>query len=132
MIEARLRAALIEWLAGDPAIAEQLNAIEEEAPVAATAPWLGIAASASTDWSTKTQSGREIRIALELTTQGDQPSGDAAMLAAISQRIEALPRRQSGFGVAGTQFLRARTERRARNMRSTLLEYRFRTLSDPI
>ncbi|RDC61006.1 hypothetical protein HME9302_02223 [Alteripontixanthobacter maritimus] len=131
MIEARLRAALIQWLAGDPTVDDELNAIEEEAPVTATAPWLGIAASASTDWSTKTHSGREIRIALELTTRGDRTAGDAALLTSISQRIENLPAAQPDFAVAGIQFLRARTERRARNMRSTLLEYRFRTLSHP-
>ena len=129
-MENLLRAALIEWLRNDAALGA-LNAIEEESPLSVSSPWLGIAASASVDWSTKDRFGREIRIAFELATRGDDPAADAALIAAIEQRIEALPRPQSGFDITSVRFLRMRAERRANNQRAVLLEYRFRLLATP-
>ena len=125
-METLLRAALLEWLRAAPAPLDQLSAIEEEVPARATAPWLAIAASASTDWSTKDRVGREVRVALELHSPGPD---DAALTAAIEQRIAALPLAQPGFEVASIQFLRARSERRGAGARATLIEYRFRCLA---
>jgi hypothetical protein len=129
-MEVPLRAALIAWLAADPALAGTLNAVVEEAPGRMALPWLAIAASASADWSTKDQAGREVRVALELHCRGDRPDTAGALVAAIENRIAALPAAQAGFRVITTQFLRARAEQRAANTRAILIEYRFRVLSD--
>ena len=129
-MESLLRAALIDWLRADPALA-QINAIEEESPLSASPPWLGIAASASADWSTKDRTGREVRMALELVMRGDQAADDAVLITAIEQRIAALPTAQPQFELASTQFLRARVQRRANNLRAHLIEYRFRILANP-
>jgi hypothetical protein len=128
-MEIDLRAALIDWLSAAPAPLDVLNAIEEEAPPRAAPPWLGIAASASADWSTKDRQGREVRVAVELNTRGDDPAADGALVRALGLRIEALPRSHPTFEIASALFLRARAERRARNLRAMLLEYRFRLLS---
>lgn len=125
-MELDLRAALIDWLRASPAPLDTLNTVAEEAPPRAAPPWLGIAASASADWSTKDRKGREVRVAVELTTRGDDPAADGALVRALGARIEALPSPQPAFELASIQFLRARAERRERNLRSTLLEYRFR------
>ncbi len=124
-MENDLRAALIAWLAADPALAS-LNAIEEEAPLSVTPPWLGIAASASTDWGTKDRPGREIRIALELESYTDLTAGDTPLLGAIERRVLDLPPFQPGFELASIRFLRARSEARSDNRRAALLEYRIR------
>lgn len=128
-MEIALRSALLAWLATDPALSEQLNAMTEEAPARTSLPWLAIAASASTDWSTKTNAGREVRIALELHCRGDRPDAAATLVAAIEQRVAALPREQSGFTVVTARFLRARVEQREESRRAILIEYRFRLLS---
>jgi hypothetical protein len=124
-MENDLRAALIAWLRADPALAA-INAIEEEAPLSATPPWLGIAASASVDWGTKDRAGREIRIALELESYTDLTAGDANLLTAIERRVLDLPPFHPGFELASIRFLRSRSEARADNRRGALLEYRFR------
>lgn len=129
-MEVPLRAALIAWLAADPALAAGLNAVTEEAPARASPPWLAVAASASADWSCKTHAGREVRIALELHCRGDTPDAAAALVAAIEGRVEALPRAQAGFAVATIQFLRARAEQRGESRRAILLEYRFRVMAE--
>lgn len=128
-MEVLLRNSLIAWLRADPALA-QLNIVAEEAPLSASPPWLGIAASASADWSTKERRGREVRIALELHFRGQAADSAAALVRAVEARIEALPRAQPGFAVAGIAFLRARAEQRPRHMRAVLMEYRFRCLED--
>lgn len=127
-MENDLRAALIAWLRSDPALAG-INAIEEEAPVSVTPPWLGIAASAGIDWGTKDRAGREIRIALELESFTDATGDDSSFLSAIERRVLSLPPFQPGFELASIRFLRSRSEARADNRRAALLEYRFRILA---
>jgi hypothetical protein len=134
-MEVPLRAALLAWLAADPKLAANLNAVVEEAPARTSLPWLAIAASASTDWSTKSHAGREIRIALELHCRGDAPDAAGNLVAAIEARIASLPRDQADFTVASTRFLRARAEQRAESRRAILIEYAFRVLAligDPV
>ncbi|MBU7579710.1 MAG: DUF3168 domain-containing protein [Porphyrobacter sp.] len=124
-MENDLRAALIAWLRADPALGP-INAIEEEAPLSVTPPWLGIAASASVDWGTKDRPGREVRIALELESRTDATAEDAPLLTAIERRVLDLPPFHPGFELASIRFLRARSEARADNLRGALLEFRFR------
>lgn len=128
-MEVALRAALIDWLAADPLLGADLNAVVEEAPSRTSLPWLAIAASASTDWSCKTAPGREIRVALELHCRGDVPDTAASLVSAIEARVESLPRAQPGFQIVATQFLRARSEQRGESRRAILLEYRFRLMA---
>lgn len=128
-MEVPLRAALIGWLASDPQLVSQLNSINEEAPSRTSLPWLAISASASTDWSTKTETGYETRIALELHCRGDTPGSAGDLVAAIQARIRALPGQQSGFAIVTQEFLRARVTQVSASTRSILIEYRFRTLS---
>ena len=127
-MESLFRTILLEWLASDPLLSASLNDFAEEAPSRASLPWLGIAASASTDWSTKTQRGREVRVAVELQTRGDTAAETSALAGQVEERIENLPKSRGGLTIASTVFLRARAEQRARNTRAVLLEYRFRIL----
>jgi Protein of unknown function (DUF3168) len=129
-MENLLRRILIDWLATDPSLAAELNAITEEVPSRTSAPWLGIAASASIDWSTKDRRGREVRIAIELHTRGEEDGETGTISAMVEDRIAALPAAQPGLRIVSTTFLRARTEQRAQFQRAVLLEYRFRLLAD--
>ncbi len=129
-MEVPLRAALVAWLAADPALSAQLNAIVEEAPSRTSLPWLAIAASASADWSTKDKPGREVRIALELHCRGDRPDTAAELTEAIESRVAKLPADQAAFQVVTAQFLRARAEARGANTRAILIEYRFRLIAN--
>lgn len=127
-MEIALRAALIDWLKADPALAP-LNAVVEEAPGRTALPWLAIGASASADWSVKDRTGREVRVALELHCRGDRPDAAAALVSAIEARVAAFPAVQAGFRLISTAFLRARAEQRAANTRAVLIEYRFRLMA---
>lgn len=128
-MESALRVAMVEWLRTDPLLTARINAIEEESPVRAAPPWLGIAASAAADWSVKDRRGWEVRVALELVDRTDDPAATGALAAAVERRIAAMMPEQEGFHLVSLHFLRSRTERRARNMRAVLLEYRFLLLA---
>lgn len=127
-METILRRALIEWLASDPLLSTSLNSITEEAPSRTAAPWLGIVASASADWSTKGRRGREIRIAIELNLRGEGDGETAGLTGLVEDRIATLPSALSGCSIINTTFLRARAEQRPQRIRAVLLEYRFRLL----
>ena len=129
MMELPFRVALLAWLAADPLLAAGLNTITEEAPLRASPPWLGIVASASTDFGHKTGAGREVRVALELQTLGDDACGTAALVGAIETRIAAMPADQPDFTIASLTFLRARAEQRGEARRAVLLEYRARLIA---
>ena len=124
-MEIPFRAALMAWLRADPILADMLNSIEEDGPVAASPPHLALVASAGIDWSTKTARGREIRLALELAGRGDDPAQTAVLVQRVEQRIATLAPQQAGYRIVVTQFLRSRVERRRRGLRAVLLEYRF-------
>lgn len=127
-MEIAFRTALVAWLRADPLLADMLNSIEEDGPVAASPPHLALVASAAADWSTKTARGREIRLALELVGRSDDPAQTAALALRVEQRIATLAPQQEGYRIVVTQFLRSRAERRRRAMRAVLLEYRFSLL----
>lgn len=125
MLEAALRAALLDWLRTDPWLAQTVGVFREEATGPLAAPMIAIAASASRDWSTKTETGREVRIAVEHHSRGDAADTDIEALSAIESRVLALPPNQAGFRVVTGQFLRARNEKRSHHLRASLLEFRF-------
>lgn len=127
-METALRAALLDHLRADAALMEAINLVDEAGIERASAPWLALVASAAIDWSTKTQAGREVRIAFELRLHGDDPPTGAQIAAQVDARVLSLPAAQSGFRVASAQFLRGQTQRRERNVRAILREYRFRIL----
>ena len=130
-MEIAFRSALLAWLQADPALSGNLNAVVEEAPSRTALPWLALTASASTDWSTKTEAGRDIRLALELNYRGDDPLSEAALIAAIERRVESLPADQSaaGFRIASLMFLKGRAEQRGEARRALVLEYRVRVMA---
>jgi|TARA_R100000049_G_C1953418_1_gene103549 hypothetical protein len=127
-METQLRAALLDHFRADAALMEAVNLVDEAEVERASPPWLALVASASTDWSTKTQAGREVRVALELRLHGEDPATGADVAALVNARALALPAQQSGFSVVSAAFLRGRAERRPLNARAHLREYRFRLL----
>ena len=130
-METQFRRDLLTWLAGDSELAAGLNVIAEEAPAAASPPWLGIVASAGAEWGAKGAPGREIRVAIELAMRESEPEPVAALADALERRVATMPATQAGYRVVVTQFLRSRAERRAGNIRAVLTEYRFLLLAIP-
>jgi len=129
-MENTFRAILMDWLRSADGLSG-LNAIEEESPLRASPPWLGVAASAASDWGSKDRAGRVVRIALELVTRGDDATEDNALVQSIEDAAVSLPKSQDDFDIVTARFLRSRAERRSNNLRATLIEFQFRILAKP-
>ena len=125
-MEMLLSAALLGWLTSSSTLSTTLSSITEEKPARTILPWLSLSASAAIDWSTKTEVGQEIRIALQLQCQGDELNAAAALVSAIDAQVRSLPAAQSGFNVTSIHFMRSRVEQRSPTVRAILMEYRFR------
>ncbi len=128
-METALRTALLDHLRADAALMAAINLVDEAAIERASPPWLALVASAAIDWSTKTLTGREVRVAFELRLHGDDPASGADIAGQVDTRVLSLPADQTGFRVVSAQFLRGQAERRERNARAILREYRFRLLA---
>ena len=131
-MEVQFRRDLVGWLRADSGLMRRLNAINEESPLEAHPPTAAIAASASADWSCKTHSGREVRVALEVLERDEDSLRLKDTMEAIERRIAALPLAQGAYRIVTIQFLRSRVERRRRGVRAALIEYRFRLLETPL
>ena len=105
------------------------QSVDEAEIERASAPWLALVASAAIDWSIKTHAGREVRVAFELRLHGDDPVTGANIAEQVDARVLSLPADLAGFRVVTAQFLRGQAERRERNARAILREYRFRLLA---
>lgn len=128
-MEIPLRAALLAWLASDTTLSASLNEVVEEAPSRVALPWLAITGSASTDWSTKTSTGLQTAITLEMRMRGDVAASGSALVTALQSRVASLPRVQSGFTIASIGLLRSQAKQLPENNRSVVLEYRFRVMA---
>lgn len=66
-----LQTALVAALGSHPVLAEELNGIFDGPPPRTAFPYVSIGEGLSSDWSTKTSVGREIRIGLTIWDDGE-------------------------------------------------------------
>ena len=124
-MEIPFRAALMAWLRADPILADMLNSIEEDGPVAASPPHLALVASAGIDWSTKTARGRELRLGVMVEAPEAKALPDLADAAEAA--ILALPPDLPGWRIASCVYLRSLASDEGKQRRR-LIEFRVRML----
>ncbi len=124
-----LQAAAITALQTHPALAATLSGIYDGSPARAVFPYISVANGLSTDWGTKTQLGREIRLALTVWDDGDEPTRLQQLAGHVEDAIAALPRDLPGWGIASCVFLRQLVLRDAAGPWAALVEYRIRLLA---
>jgi Protein of unknown function (DUF3168) len=117
-----VHAALIDALAG---VAPLYGA----GPPRAEFPYIMISDSPVTDWSTKTQAGREIRLALNIWDDGEDPARMAGLVSAVEAALAAFPRDLPGWRLASLVFLRSLVSRDAAGPWVALVEHRIRVLT---
>lgn len=97
-------------------------------PVRASAPYAVIGEMAVADWSTKSERGRELRVAVTIRDEGESPARLHALMGEAEAAIEAMPRDLAGWRVASLVFLRSRVLREAAGPWAGLIEYRVRIM----
>lgn len=108
---------------------EGIAPLYDGAPPRAPFPYIVIGDSPVSDWSTKTQTGREIRLALNVWDDGDVAENLRMLMIAVEAAMDVFPRALPGWQVASLIFLRSLTTRDPGAPALGLIEYRLRLLA---
>jgi Protein of unknown function (DUF3168) len=121
-----LQAATISVLEAHPVLGTELTGIYDGPSPRAVFPYVSFADGLSTDWSTKTEQGREIRLALTVWDDGEEASRLSSLMGHVEDAVAAMPRDLPGWRVASVVFLRAIVARDAAGPWAGLVEHRVR------
>jgi Protein of unknown function (DUF3168) len=117
-----VQAALVTLLGG-------IAPVYDGAPPRAAFPYIMISDSPVSDWSTKTERGREIRLTLTLWDDGEVAENLRTLMIAVEAAMDAFPRNLPGWRVASLVFLRSLVSRDPGGPSAALIEYRVRVLA---
>ena len=124
-----LQAAAVSVLEAHPVLATKLTGVYDGPPPRAALPYVSIADGLTSDWSTKTARGREIRLALTVWDDSEQASRLSSLITHVEDAIAAMPRDLPGWRIASLIFLRSMIVRDAAGPWAGLVEYRVRMLA---
>ncbi|MFC4291502.1 DUF3168 domain-containing protein [Sphingorhabdus arenilitoris] len=123
-----LQTAATAALETHPALAQSLNGVYDGPPVRAVFPYIAFTENLVTDWSTKTETGREVRLAFTIWDDGDVPARLHQLIGHSQEAIAALPEMVGGWQIASNIFLRGLIARDAAGPWAALVEHRIRML----
>lgn len=128
---AALQTAVVAALQVHPVLSAELSGVYDGPPPRAAFPYVAMGGALVTDWSTKTATGREIRLPLTLWDDGDNATRMTDLMAHIEDAIAALPRQIPSWHVVNVAFLRSMIVRDAAGPWAGLVEHRIRMLAAP-
>jgi hypothetical protein len=124
-----IQAAAVTALETHPVLAQIVTGVYDGPPVRAAYPYISLADGLSSDWSTKTAMGRELRLALTIWDDGDAASRLHDLMSHAEEAIAAMPRDFPGWRVASNVFLRSLIARDAAGPWAGLVEHRIRIIA---
>ena len=124
-----LQAAAVAALSAHPLLAAQLTGIYDGPPPRAAFPYVAVADGLVSDWSTKTQKGREIRLAFTVWDDGEAATRLADLMGHVDDALLAMPRDLSRWRIATVVFLRSMIVRDPAGPWAGLVEHRVRLLA---
>ena len=78
-------------------------------PVQAAAPYAVVEAGAESDWSHKSGTGRELRLAVTIHDRGEAPARLRSLAAAAEEAVESIARDLDGWQLVAVRFVRGMT-----------------------
>lgn len=109
------------------AVLSGIAPVFDTVPVEAPAPYLTIGPDLSSDWSTKTNAGREHRVSIGVWDDGPGVARCKALLAEIEAAVMPLTGAAGGQRIASVLFLRSFTNRDPDGWSHGVAEFRIRT-----
>ncbi len=125
-----VQVAAVAALEAHPALAATLSGVFDGVPPRAAFPYISIAGGLSSDWSTKTEAGREVRLAITLWNDDQDASGLHSLMAHAEDALSAMARDLAGWRVASSVFVRSLVARDPAGPWSGLIEQRVRVLQN--
>jgi hypothetical protein len=124
-----LQSALVTAVETHPVLADELTGVFDGPPPRAAFPYVSINDGLSADWSTKTATGREIRIGLTAWDDGESATRLHQLIGHVEDAVAALPRDLPGWRIASIVFLRSFVARNTAGAWAGVVDYRIRMLS---
>ena len=124
-----LQAAAVAALTAHPVLANALTGVYDGPPPRAAFPYVTINDGIASDWSTKTNAGREIRLALTVWDDGESATRLSNLMSHIEDAVSAIPRDLPNWRIASLVFLRSIVVRDPAGPWAGLVEYRVRLLA---
>jgi Protein of unknown function (DUF3168) len=124
-----VQSAAVTALETHPVLAQILSGVFDGPPPRASYPYISVVDSMSSDWSTKTATGREIRLAINVWDDGEEASRLHNLMGHAEEAIAAMARDLPGWHVASNVFLRSLIARDASGPWTGLVEHRIRVLA---
>ena len=124
-----LQSALVSALEAHPAIAASYCRVYDGPEPRAAFPYISVTDGLVSDWSTKTATGREFRMALTVWDEGEEAARLHDLMGHVEDAVAALPRDLTGWRVASIAFVRSFIARDAVGPWAGLVEYRLRVLA---
>lgn len=128
--EWELRAALLDALRSNSAIMARVNGVFDELPIVASAPYVELLSSISSDWSSKSFDGREVRLSIALISAAQENAPDVSTIDLIEQVVQNLPANiptdNPHYKIINSIYIRARTRHDADNRWTIMSDFRVR------
>ena len=124
-----LQAAAVAALLAHPVLNAQITGVYDGPPPRAAFPYIAITDGLATDWSTKTEAGREIRLALTVWDDGESATRLVKLMGHVEHAVMAMPSDLDGWRIASLFFLRSMVVRDAAGPWAGLVEHRVRLLA---
>ena len=125
-----LQEAVVAAIETHPVLNTQLEGVFDGPPPRATYPYVAIGDGLVSDWSTKSEPGREVRVALTVWDDGQTPSRLHDLIAHIDDAVATIPPDLPGWHIASLVFLRSMIARDPDGPWAGLVEYRARMLAN--
>ena len=87
-----MQTAIIAALEAHPVLSAELTGVYDGPPPRAAYPYISVADGLATDWSTKTATGREIRLALTVWDDGEEASRLHILMGHAEDAVAAMAR----------------------------------------
>jgi hypothetical protein len=124
-----VQSAAITVLETHPALSLVLTGVFDGVPPRHPFPYIAVSDGLVTDWSTKTATGREIRLAITLWDDGEAATRLHDLMGHAEEALAAIPRDLPGWRVASIVFLRSLVARDPAGPWAGLLEHRIRVIA---
>lgn len=123
-----LQTAMVTALQAHPALAATLTGVYDGPPPRTAYPYIAVSDGLVSDWSTKTATGREVRLAITVWDDNDAASRLHDLMGHAEDAIAALPSDIGAWRVASLVFVRSLVARDPQGPWAGLVEYRVRVL----
>lgn len=124
----QIQTIVVAALRSHRALAPALTGVFDGPPVRAAYPYISVGGGLVTDWSTKTETGREIRLALNIWDDGEEPARLHNIMGHVEDALAAIGGEAGEWRIASNIFLRSLIARDPAGPWAGLIEQRIRLL----